>query len=256
MAPSDRSGHLWPASGNGPRPEFIARPLHSRLGARAAAEQAGCLVCDEVAVLSTALAEAVRRHAAELVGRRETRALLDLLAQTEQQLVSNLMVALSMETVQAVLRNLLRERVSLAPLSEILRVMLETGPNSQDSKSLTERVRLHLAPQICEDFVAEDGRLHVMTLAPAVAAWARAELGTSENELLLQLVGGSIEKMVEQGRRPVLVSDPEIRAVLRGSLSSLPLLTILSRDEVEQARLEITTVTVVETPLAKPSIAP
>ncbi|MGB9144877.1 MAG: flagellar biosynthesis protein FlhA, partial [Acidobacteriaceae bacterium] len=90
---------------------------------------AGYSVVDQVTVIATHLAELIRRHAHELLGRAETRRLLDSLGESHPRLVEELVPkVLSLGEVQRVLQQLLREQVSIRDLGTILEAVLETAP--------------------------------------------------------------------------------------------------------------------------------
>jgi flagellar biosynthesis protein FlhA len=70
----------------------------------------GYAVVDQTSVLATHLAEVVKQHAHELLGRQEVKRLLDRLAEGQPKLVEELVPkVLSLGEVQKVLQQLLRE---------------------------------------------------------------------------------------------------------------------------------------------------
>ena len=94
---------------------------------------AGYSVVDQVTVISTHLAEMIRRHAHELLSRAETKRLLDALNETHPKLVEELVPKLlSLGEVQKVLQQLLRERVSIRDMGAVLEALVETAPLGKD----------------------------------------------------------------------------------------------------------------------------
>ncbi|MEJ7713708.1 MAG: FHIPEP family type III secretion protein [Pyrinomonadaceae bacterium] len=82
---------------------------------------AGYTVVDPTTVICTHFSEIVKKFAPELLGRQETRALLDTLAETHPKTVEEATPkVLGLGEVQRVLQNLLRERVPARDLSTIL----------------------------------------------------------------------------------------------------------------------------------------
>ena len=78
------------------------------------ARNAGYTVVDGVSVLGTHLAELIRRYAHELFSRQDAKRLLDRVAVEHPKVVEDLVPKLlPLATVQRVLQNLLRERVSI-----------------------------------------------------------------------------------------------------------------------------------------------
>ena len=78
------------------------------------ARQAGYTVVDGVSVLGTHLSELIRRYAHELFSRQDAKRLLDRVAVEHPKVVEDVVPKLlPLSTVQRVLQNLLRERVSI-----------------------------------------------------------------------------------------------------------------------------------------------
>ena len=98
---------------------------------RAEAEQAGYTVVDASAVLATHLTEIIRRHAADLLGRQETKALLDQIKQDYPAVVDELLPELlSVGEIQRVLQNLLAEGVPIRNLVVILETLADAARSS------------------------------------------------------------------------------------------------------------------------------
>jgi flagellar biosynthesis protein FlhA len=94
---------------------------------------AGYSVVDAVTVITTHLGELIRRHAFELLGRAETKRLMDALNESHPKLIEELVPKLlSLGEVGRVLEQLLRERVSIRDLGSILEALLETAPGEQE----------------------------------------------------------------------------------------------------------------------------
>ena len=91
-----------------------ARAVGSARSRRSAPAAADYTVVDPVSVLGTHLAEMIRRHAHELFSRQDAKKLLDRVAEENPKVVEDLVPKLlPLATVQRVLQNLLRERVSI-----------------------------------------------------------------------------------------------------------------------------------------------
>ena len=87
---------------------------------------------DQGTVVGTHLAELIRKHAHELLGRGETKRLLDSLNESHPKLVEELVPKiLTLGEVERVLQQLLRERVSIRDLGTILEALVETAPQSR-----------------------------------------------------------------------------------------------------------------------------
>lgn len=214
---------------------------------REQAEQAGYTVADPATVLATHLTEIITARAADLLGRQETSKLLDNLKATASALIEELTpTVMSLGEVQAVLRNLLRERVSIRNLETILEILADMGRRTKDALVLTEYVRQGLAPTICQDMVDEQRQLFVMTLDPQLEQMLSESIRETEGTLQLVLEPGLAQRLVAaiqheaqqmtaQGQQPVVLTAPRVRPHLRRvSAATLPSLVVLSYNEVAQ----------------------
>lgn len=212
---------------------------------REAARAARFTLVDAETVLLTHFGEVVRQHAAALLTRAETGAMIDRLRQQQASLVDELIPSvLSLSEVQKVLQNLLREKVSVRNLDLVLEVLVDSGRSVKDAQQLTELVRQRLAPQICQPLVAESGYMHVLTFDPAVeqalARSVRAASGSAalalEPRFAEQLLSGAmaqVERMMKASLVPVLLCAPELRRHVRALTERLmPHLRVLSIAEV------------------------
>jgi flagellar biosynthesis component FlhA len=102
----------------------------------------GYTVVDAVSVLGTHLAELIRRYAHELFSRQDAKKLLDRVALEHPKVVEDLVPKLlPLATVQRVLQNLLRERVSIRDAVTILEALGEAAVTTRNPVLLTEYVR-------------------------------------------------------------------------------------------------------------------
>lgn len=127
---------------------------------RARLEQEGAVVLCHVTMLAVQLLEASRAHAPELLtlemAQRRLRAPAQAaaLAALEKRGVDEV-------TIWHLLRELLRERVSVRDLTTILQSLLDDG----DQPALA-KVRRGLARQLTNDNLSEDGKLYALVVKP------------------------------------------------------------------------------------------
>jgi len=96
-------------------------------------------------VIGTHLAELIRKHAHELLGRGETKRLLDALNESHPKLVEELVPkSLLLGEVQRVLQQLLRERVSIRTWARFSKALVETAPQNRGLAQLVEAARQSL----------------------------------------------------------------------------------------------------------------
>ncbi|HNC44717.1 MAG TPA: flagellar biosynthesis protein FlhA, partial [Acidobacteriota bacterium] len=104
---------------------------------RERALSAGYTVVDPITVVCTHLSEVIKDFAPELLGRQETRGLLDEFAKTHPKTVEETTPkVLSLGEVQRVLQNLLREHIPIRDLASILEVLADVGALTHDINAL------------------------------------------------------------------------------------------------------------------------
>jgi flagellar biosynthesis protein FlhA len=140
-----------------------ARWIHKGLEEQALA--AGYSVVDQTTVIGTHLGEQIRRHAHELLGRQETKRLLDSMNEAQPKLVEELVPKLmSLGEVQRVLQQLLREQVSIRDLASILEVLVEASQQSKQLVHLVESVRQSLGRSLVHPLLDGEGGLRVLVI--------------------------------------------------------------------------------------------
>jgi flagellar biosynthesis protein FlhA len=126
---------------------------------------AGYSVVDQTTVIGTHLGEQIRRHAHELLGRQETKRLLDSMNEAQPKLVEELVPKLmSLGEVQKVLQQLLREQVSIRDLASILEVLVEASQQSKQLVHLVESVRQSLGRSLVHPLLDGEGGLRVLVI--------------------------------------------------------------------------------------------
>ena len=203
---------------------------------------AGYSVVEPGTVISTHVAELIRRHAWELLGRAETRRLLDALGDTHPKLVEELVPKLaSVGDIQRVLKQLLRERVPVRDLSSILEAIADAAATTKDVDAMTESVRTALGRAICRQYQNEKGELTVINVAPALEERLLSSVVRTDQGAVLaldpqqaQTIASRIAKALEQAlAQPVLLCSPTLRPHLwRLFARVLPHLGVLSHNEV------------------------
>ena len=110
-------------------------------------------------MLLTHLSEVIRNNLAQLLSYKDMRALLDRLEPEYKRLIDDICPSqISYSGLQAVLKLLLAERVSIRNLHLILEAIAEIAPHVRRSEQVAEHVRMRMAQQICGD-LSEDGVL-------------------------------------------------------------------------------------------------
>jgi flagellar biosynthesis protein FlhA len=207
------------------------------------AVNAGYTVVDPTTVACTHLSEIIKRYAHELLGRQETRQLLDALSETHPKTVEEATPkVLSLGEVQRVLQNLLRERVPIRDLATILEAITDVGVMTRDVNTLTETARAALARTISASLANESGELSVLTLDPQLETQIAERLGllggapqqTIEPEFGKQLLE-KIERCCQAAvmSQPVVLCSSMVRPHLRKLTERfLPELVVIAHGEV------------------------
>jgi flagellar biosynthesis protein FlhA len=181
---------------------------------------AGYSVVDAVTVITTHLGELVRQHAWELLGRAETKRLMDSLNESHPKLMEELVPKLlTLGEVGRVLEQLLRERVSIRDLGAILEALLETAPLNKTVVALVEASRQALGRRLIRPLLDGDGQLPVLLLDPAM-----------EEEILTTLSPESGNRLLTAAsapRVPVLRRPADSVRQLIGSASAAALPVLL-----------------------------
>lgn len=207
------------------------------------AVQAGYTVVDPTTVVCTHLAEIIKRHAHELLGRQETRALLDALAETHPKTVEEATPkVLSLGETQRVLQNLLRERVPVRDLATILEAVTDVGVVTRDVNALTEAARGSLARTISASLCNESGELSVLTLDPRLETQIAERLGLlggAQSQAIEPDFGKQLLEKIETACRAAVMSQPVVlcSSMVRPHLRKLterflPDLTVIAHGEV------------------------
>ncbi len=226
-------------------PAFGTPALWIEPSMREKAEMLGYTVVEPGAVIATHLTETVRKHADELLTRDATKHLLDELKQTSPAVVDELIPGhMKLAEVQQILQMLLREHVPIRQLGSILETLGDYAGRTKDPILLNEFVRARLARQICTRYSDKEGRLHVITLDPALEDRIRSGFEHSERGLFIRMspqaveatcrrIAKDIDKLIMVNHRPIVLCSPQIRAAVKELTSShLPDLIVLSYNEI------------------------
>jgi flagellar biosynthesis protein FlhA len=206
------------------------------------ARGAGYTVVDGVNVLGTHLAEVVRRHAHELFSRQDAKRLLDRVAVENPKAVEDLVPKLlPLATVQRVLQNLLRERVSVRDAATILEALGEAAPATRNPALLTEYVRQSIRRAVVKPYLNRAGDLPAWFVDPSIeqAIESAVQHGEQSSHLALapEALRGIVNRVVSRVGSPetpvVAITSSGARYFLRQIVEpSAPNLMVLSHNEI------------------------
>ena len=251
-----RPGEMLVVVGDGPKPDVPAEEVREpAFGMKALwvldsytpeVKRAGFETIDGASVLLTHLSEVIRNNLPQFLSYKDMRALLDRLDPEYKRLLDEICPSqISHSGLQAVLKLLLAERVSIRNLHLILEAVAEITPHARRAEQIAEHVRMRVAQQICGD-LAENGVLNVLRLG---ANWdlsfhqslkrdAKGEVVEFDiDPRLVEQFGteaaGAIRERQKQVHGFALVTAPDARPYVRMIIERLfPTLPVLSHLEI------------------------
>src|SRR5690349_6883607 len=180
-------------------PAFGMNALWIPAGTAERARQAGYTVVDSVSVLGTHLSELIRRHAHELFSRQDTKRMLDRVAVENPKVVEDVVPKLlPLATVQKVLQNLLRERVSIRDGVSILEALGEAGGITRNPVLLTEYVRQALRRTVVKPYLNRAGDLPAWFLDPSIEQAVEAGIEHGEQNSHVNLPPQTIRDILNR----------------------------------------------------------
>ncbi|WP_071784172.1 flagellar biosynthesis protein FlhA [Paenibacillus antibioticophila] len=221
------------------------------------AELSGYTVVDPPSVVATHLTELIKKHAHELLGRQETKTLIDNLKENYAVLVDELIPSvLTVGDVQKVLAKLLREKISIRDMVTIFETLADYGSYTKDPDVLTEYVRQALSRQITQQFTQQGETMRVITVGPSLEKKISESVQQTEQgsylaldpvstQTLFQKLSEQINRLLQSGQQPIVLTSPTIRMYLRQVIErSMQDIPVLSYSELEPT-VEIQSVGVV-----------
>jgi len=226
-------------------PAFGTEAIWISESQREEAEMSNYTVVDPPSVMATHLTELIKSHSYELLGRQEVKELIDGTENDYPAVVDELLPELmSLGEIQKVLQNLLWEGIPIKNLVTILETLADYAPKTKDIQILTEYVRQSLSRQISSLFSEDDGSLFAVTLDPELEDNLSQSLDQSDQgnylslkpqnaQELINKIVSTVQKLLEQGHNPILLSSPIIRRPLKElTARSFEELIVLSYNEL------------------------
>ncbi len=217
----------------------------------------GYTVVDAGTVVATHLNHVILSHAAELLGRQETQALLDHIAKDAPKLIEDLVPKqLPLATVQRVLQNMLEEGVNIRDMRSVIETLAENATRTQDPVELTAQVRIALGRAIVQQLYPGTAEMQVMALEPGLerilTQAVQGGAGTAEAsgiepglaDTLLRETVAAAQRQEEVGLPAVLLVPGNLRWVLSRFLRrAWPNLKVLANAEIPESRtLKVNTI--------------
>jgi flagellar biosynthesis protein FlhA len=197
---------------------------------------------DNVSVVLTHMSEVIRNNLPQLLSYKDMKVLLDRLDPEYRKLADEICSShMTYSGLQAVLKLLLAERVSIRNLHLIIEAVAELAPHVRKTEQIVEHVRIRMAQQLCGD-LAENGVLRVMRLGnrwdmafhQALKRDAKGEvvefdIDPRQLEEFSEEASKVIRKELDTGRPFVLVTAPDarpyVRMIVERMFSTLPVIS-------------------------------
>jgi len=201
---------------------------------------------DNVAVVLTHLSEVIRNNLPQLFSYKTMKAIIERLDPEYRKLTEEICTThSSYPGLQAVLKLLLAERVSIRNLPLIIEAVAEIAPSTRRTESIVEHVRGRISQQLCGD-ITDHGVLHVLRLGnrwdlvfrESLKRDAKGDIHQFDiDPRLLEEFGNDVNKVIEnhkkQNRRFAIVTSPEARPYVRMIVERLhPDTPVLSHLEI------------------------
>jgi len=201
---------------------------------------------DNMSVILTHLSEVIRNNLPQLLSYKDMKALLERQDPEYRKLADEICTAhISYPGLQAVLKLLLAERVSIRNLHLIIEAIAEIAPHVRRTEQIVEHVRVRMAQQICGD-LSEGGVLKVLRLGnrwdlafhQSLKRDAKGEIREFDiDPRQLEEFGADATKAIrahlEAGERFVIVTAPDARPYVRMIIERLfTTMPVLSHVEI------------------------
>lgn len=232
-------------------PAFGMKAIWLPESKRLEAEKAGYAVIDPPTIIATHLTEIIRRNAKDILSRQGVKDIIDEVKKTSPAVVDEVMGGSNPFTygeIEAVLKNLLKELVSIRNMVKILETLSDFGKYTKDPWVLTEKVREALGSQICMQYVDENSTLHVLQLSQELAEKIYSKRGQSEGQEpvvafdptegrnFIAAVSSQVSQVRERNYLPVIICPSQVRALVKSATSrEMPGLIVLSVNEIVAA---------------------
>lgn len=199
---------------------------------------------DNLSVMLTHLSEVIRNNLSQLLSYKDMRALFDRLGPEYKRLIDDICPGqISYSGLQAVLKLLLAERVSIRNLHLILEAIAEIAPHVRRAEQVAEHVRMRIAQQICGDLMDNNvlkvlrlGNRWDLTFHQSLKRDAKGDIVEFDlDPAMVEQFGteasAAIRERMDQGHNFVLVATPEarpyVRMVVERLFATLPVLSHL-----------------------------
>ena len=193
--------------------------------------------------------DALKNEGYQFVGVDEAKKILVWVQSQSPELVKEFERLISIHSFSEILRNLVKESVSLRSLKKIVELIVKHGENERDTTVLTELVRMGLKEQVSGS-IAMGKTLSVCLLEPTLEDYLRTklrktatggflELDEDEKLTFVSKISNSCSDYIKQKKPVALVVSQDIRPFVKNLMElDFNLLPVLSYTELS-SRIEV-----------------
>lgn len=210
---------------------------------RETAQMAGYTVVDSSTVVATHLSHLMQQHAARLLGRTETQALVEHVTKLAPKLIEDVIPKMiGIVPLQKILQSLLEEGVHIRDMRSIVESLAEqSAAGVTDPAELARRLRVALAPAIVQQIYGTQRELDVIALEPELERLLTQALTAVNGPVLDPSVADQLSRgAFDAARRQedlgqaacLLVPDPLRPPLSRLLRRAAPRLKVLAHSEI------------------------
>ncbi|MCV2367393.1 flagellar biosynthesis protein FlhA [Roseateles oligotrophus] len=207
------------------------------------AQMAGFTVVDCSTVVATHLSHLMQVHAAKLLGRVETQALVEHLTKQAPQLIEDVIPKMiGIATLQRILQLLLEEGVHIRDMRSIVESLAENSTVT-DPGELARRIRTHISPAIVQQIYGPVKELDVIALEPELERLVTQALNSPHGaaldpgvaDTLARSAAETAQAQEDRGVPACLLVPDLIRAPMARLLKrAAPRLKVLGHSEIPE----------------------
>ncbi len=212
-------------------------------GKKDQAKMLGYTVVDIPTVIITHLSEVIKSHSYEILGRSETKELVEALAKRYPIVKDLVPEQVSYSILHRVLQNLLKEHIPIKDLLTIIESLSDNVNKTTDTDILTEMVRESLA-RLITSIYAKDGVLYAMTFGSESEEYLFEKIKEYNGNLppidpmklqnFIVQINSNLEKFIIEQRTPVLLTSTNVRRYVYKLIEPyLSNVAVLSYNEIE-----------------------
>jgi flagellar biosynthesis protein FlhA len=192
---------------------------------REKAEGLGYTVVDPPTIISTHIQELLKEHSFEIVGREEVNQIIETMKKDYPNIVDDVLADFKKAFIQKILEELLKEGVSIRDMPTILETLSDHSSQTP-LYELIEYVRQGLKRAICNKYMDNESRIHVIRLHPKIEneiyrnmtaggdGFPSISLKPDLVHNLQNTIKNKIKEMFDRGYPPVILCQPPVRRAI------------------------------------------